>query len=596
MLYLKKWQILACAAAAIIVVIFIVMLLIMLGSKPNIGTGNTASLSQSGAGADMIGQGGFASDTDDQSALSSEGVNSEASQTLTSSDAGKNPSPSGSYEKPPSDTTEVDVKEQGIVGDGKTDNSAAIQSIISKYQDYVRISFPAGEYLIGSNLTVPSNIILELADGASLRIASGKTLTVKGFVEAPISHIFTGSGNVAGKIRGFGYPQWFGAKGNRAVDDSQAFIKAVSALAYVKVPYASQYLIGADITIESPVVIEGIGAKQVDIYVTSSVSKLFCIQSNDVEIKNFMCYGHSSPSAAILYFDTAKGSIKNVSLSNISGIRFGSLLKDAASGKGKVTSVTANSLRIDASQAAGVELSDFDSDIVLNDILVNNLGAGTYVGGARFIVRNCNGMKLWNVDVAGNYSGIGSQYSASGDGFYFRNCSDITINRLMADAVGGYCVKIENSRKITIESSVVSLFDKGGFYFNNVTNSVVKNCKVNNDPVASTYTQGDNGVVFTTGSNHNTIDNLLIQGIRKDGLRINHSGDNTFTGVVIADCQGRAYVEEGETSNRNKFYGLACSGNTNAVNLVQVGANSAVYGLNDKSGGFTAVISGAATK
>ena len=589
MLHLKKWQILACAAA-IIIVVLIVILFVMSGSKND----NTSKVNS--AGTDMTDQSNPISNADSQAAFSSEAANESEAGQMSSSTTGETPSSSTSYEKPPSDTTEVDAKEQGIVGDGKTDNTAAIQSIISKYKDYARISFPAGEYLIGSNLTIPSNIILELADGASFQIASGKTMTIKGFVEAPISQIFTGSGNVSGKIRGFGYPQWFGAKGNRATDDSQAFIKAVNALSYVKVPYASQYLIGADITIKSPIVIEGIGAKQVDIYTSSSVSKLFHIQSNDVEIKNFMCYGHSSPSAVVLYFDTAKGNIKNVTLSNITSIRFGSLLKDAASGKGKVTGVTADSLRIDASQAAGVDLSDFDSDIVLNDILVNNLGAGAYVDGARFIVRNCNGMKLWNVDVAGNYSGIGAQYSASGDGFYFSNCSNVTINRLMADAVGGYCVKVENSQKITIESSVVSLFDKGGFYFGNVNNSVIKNCKVNNDPGVSTYMQGDNGVVFTAGSNHNTIDNLLIQGIKKDGLRINQSTDNKFTGVVIADCQGRAYVEEGEESNRNKFYGLACSGNTSDVNLVQVGADSAVYGLNDKSGNFTAVVSGVATK
>nr|WP_321500177.1 glycosyl hydrolase family 28-related protein [uncultured Dethiosulfovibrio sp.] len=82
---------------------------------------------------------------------------------------------------------------------------------------------------VTSDYTVPENICLKFEKGGKVVVAEGVTLTINGSIEAGLWHIFDGLGTVTGnpKIE-FIYPEWFGAVGNGAFDDSPAFQKAVS--------------------------------------------------------------------------------------------------------------------------------------------------------------------------------------------------------------------------------------------------------------------------------------------------------------------------------------------------------------------------------
>ena len=58
-------------------------------------------------------------------------------------------------------------------------------------------------------LAVPSTVTLQFIQGGMLNIASGKVITINGFVDAGTSQIFTGAGTVAGLK--FVMPEWLGS-------------------------------------------------------------------------------------------------------------------------------------------------------------------------------------------------------------------------------------------------------------------------------------------------------------------------------------------------------------------------------------------------
>lgn len=121
----------------------------------------------------------------------------------------------------------VSVKEPpyNAVGDGVADDRGAIASADSVAQT---ISFPAGTYLIGSDLTLSSGLIL--MPGSELSIGGGVTLTIQGQVIASTSQIFSGAGSVVfdDAYRGEILVDWFGA--GVATDATASINKAIASL------------------------------------------------------------------------------------------------------------------------------------------------------------------------------------------------------------------------------------------------------------------------------------------------------------------------------------------------------------------------------
>jgi hypothetical protein len=121
----------------------------------------------------------------------------------------------------------VSVKDFGAVGDGTTNDTAAIQAAFASGAG--QVLFPIGTYrLVANSLATPT---IQMTSGAMISVDSGYTLTLSGGLIAPISQIFTGVGTVT-----FGtapiscaYPEWFGAVGNGTTNDSAAIQKAIDA-------------------------------------------------------------------------------------------------------------------------------------------------------------------------------------------------------------------------------------------------------------------------------------------------------------------------------------------------------------------------------
>jgi len=86
-------------------------------------------------------------------------------------------------------------------------------------------------YTLSTDITIPSNIVIKIENGALLSIDSTKTFTVNGFFSAGLYQVFSGDGSVSfgtGAIEEV-YPEWFGAIANGSTDSSLAIQKAVDA-------------------------------------------------------------------------------------------------------------------------------------------------------------------------------------------------------------------------------------------------------------------------------------------------------------------------------------------------------------------------------
>lgn len=92
---------------------------------------------------------------------------------------------------------------------------------------------PAGTYAVDQSVTVDAGVVLLMDKGAVFNIASGKTLTIAGSVEAAPYQIFSGDGKVLFTTTTAipeAYVEWWGATGAN-VNSTDAFAAALAAIA-----------------------------------------------------------------------------------------------------------------------------------------------------------------------------------------------------------------------------------------------------------------------------------------------------------------------------------------------------------------------------
>ena len=84
---------------------------------------------------------------------------------------------------------------------------------------------------VADDATIPATMTLRFTRGGSLSVATTKTVTINGNVEAGLFQIFEGAGTVSfGTVKAYPlYPEWFGALGDGSTNDSTAVQTTVTA-------------------------------------------------------------------------------------------------------------------------------------------------------------------------------------------------------------------------------------------------------------------------------------------------------------------------------------------------------------------------------
>ena len=134
----------------------------------------------------------------------------------------------------------VSVKDFGAVGDGVTDDRAAIAAAAAASSE---IYFPVGTYKINTSVSIGSTVVF--ADGAVLKPASGQTVTLSKAIKANRHKIFDtslGGSFAVTRRESVGYPEWFGA----VIDSSANAATNLAAISSTLDVFAECNLAGGD--------------------------------------------------------------------------------------------------------------------------------------------------------------------------------------------------------------------------------------------------------------------------------------------------------------------------------------------------------------
>lgn len=141
-----------------------------------------------------------------------------------------------------------------VYGDGTNRTDATLQAAMNAVGSTKPVAFELdpSEWAIFNDLTLTSNITLFVPPGASFNVASGKTLTINGDLNAGLYKVFSGSGTVVGPARAIAiYPHWWDINGLGGADDGAALAAAWAAATSGQTVYhpAGTYLTGTQLVI-----------------------------------------------------------------------------------------------------------------------------------------------------------------------------------------------------------------------------------------------------------------------------------------------------------------------------------------------------------
>jgi hypothetical protein len=172
---------------------------------------------------------------------------------------GFTPSGSGAVARSSQDKNRdtVSVKDFGAVGNGIANDSAAFTAASATGK---KVLVPAGDYLIGTSISVASQI--EFVQGSKILVGNGIVVTFNGTLSAGVYRIFqcTGTGEIVLNWRytSEAYPEWWGAASDGATDclaAIQASLKAAQTTKLhpgdyfvsntVKIIYDHRWLVGS---------------------------------------------------------------------------------------------------------------------------------------------------------------------------------------------------------------------------------------------------------------------------------------------------------------------------------------------------------------
>ena len=212
--------------------------------------------------------------------------------------------------------------------DGITDDYFALYNLINTTINGAKaeIWFKSGTALIGSNITIPSNIKLVFLSGGVLKPNTGKVITGSNTkIDAGLYQIFdlslTGTSGLSGTwdVECF-YAEWFGATGNGTTDDSTALINAIAIVpTYKSLHLTKNYAIKSSLTITNKTYLRITGGGKITIPSgTANVTAFKMVGTCDnIEIDNLEIAGDGTTSGQYAIDNNSGQNISNVKIHDL---------------------------------------------------------------------------------------------------------------------------------------------------------------------------------------------------------------------------------------------------------------------------------------
>lgn len=212
--------------------------------------------------------------------------------------------------------TSVDV--MMVYGGGAILNSTSINLAISSIgSNPARIVLRQGSWVMNADITVPENITLEVAAGATIT-TTGYTLTVNGWLSAPPQKVFQGTGTVSLSDTVIVDPRWWGAVGDGSTDSTAAIQRAIDATAVggtMAIPSAPSYFkITDELTIAHAMTIQGASKNYSRILQATAAKKALKVTGDYVTVKNLRLTG---PGGGSLSTDSTAISVEGSSAASV---------------------------------------------------------------------------------------------------------------------------------------------------------------------------------------------------------------------------------------------------------------------------------------
>lgn len=272
-----------------------------------------------------------------------------------------------------------------------------------------------GTWVISNDLTITSNIVLKVAAGAVLQVASGKTLLIDGTLDAGLYQIFSGAGDVQGLHKV--YPQWFGAVAGYNQTDAQRTINTAA----INKAWACATTLTADI-INTPTV----GAYNYEIWYATMVIDGFFETNSDIVVGTDILggngrtkiMGHGSEQSGFQGFGTgnvvdATGrtqlSIENISIRSKTA-EIGLLMARIGDGQGSMCRLNEVNIHGIFSIAPLVTISAEELRIVNSNFQNTKSGAAVYAS-------SCNNTLIGATSTLGTFN-----TTESNSDITFTNC------------------------------------------------------------------------------------------------------------------------------------------------------------------------------
>lgn len=343
---------------------------------------------------------------------------------------------------------EVNVLDYGAVGDGKADDTEAVQTALSEAKkNNGTIYFPKGIYRLTKQISFTSNCLLAFAEGAMLEATA--SVRISTMIYAGNHQIFGGSGKYRLTAKNACCnPVWFGAKGDGRTDDTEAFEAALESASAICIPYSEQGYVLGDLRLDRSVKISGLPSadgKRPLLIGKPDSENLFVLAADTIVLERFDVDMSEAGRAAVFFYDTSKSGRDDYRLSDIDVTGAYCVIRDAGVANHYVTNSLTENVNCYSSRGTSFDLKCFWGFVFFRDLVIDNSQTEARYGirpdFPAVVLQNNAGCIFQRMKIIGD----GNVANTQAHGFRYVNDVATWMDECSFENITGQCVRTEGA-------------------------------------------------------------------------------------------------------------------------------------------------------